>query len=170
VLYFTYGTPNTFEFPKGGGILRRDGSRTRHWYQARRINARIKNLGPTLMKLCSTGVYHVKPGDDPAEVLDGTPIRAISRAEVDPPNDYLVGVFRHEDGRRAILLNNYRFAYTAWPTVEFDVPIALVQEVDQQTGQAVPVYDDSPEMPGLQVSLDASEGRLFLLPAKTGTQ
>ena len=75
-----------------------------------------------------------------------------------------------EDGRRAILLNNYRFAYTAWPTVEFDVPIALVQEVDQQTGQAVPVYDDSPEMPGLQVSLDASEGRLFLLPANTGTQ
>ena len=170
ILYFTYGTPNTFEFPKGGAILRRDGSRTRHWYQARRINAHIKSLGPTLMKLCSTGVYRVKPGDDPAEVLDGTPIRAIRRAEVDPTNDYLVGVFRHEDGRRAILLNNYRFAYTAWPTVEFDVPVALVQEVDQQTGQAVPVYDDSPEMPGLQVSLDASEGKLFLLPAKTGTQ
>ncbi len=79
VAYFTYGTPDTFEFPKGSAILQRDGSRTRHWYQARRINARIKKLGPTLMQLRSTGVYRVKPGDDPADALLATPILTISR-------------------------------------------------------------------------------------------
>ena len=41
-----------------------------------------------------------------------------------------------------------------------------VREVDKQSGKALQVYDDSPNMPGLQVSLDAGEGRLFLLPPK----
>ena len=72
----------------------------------------------------------------------------------------------HVDGRRAVMLNNYRFAYTAWPTVEFDMPTSQVREVDQKTGREVPVYDDSPNMKGLQVSLDAGAGRLFLLPKK----
>ena len=160
VIYFNYGTPKTFEFPKGSGIVRRDGTRTRHWFQARRINRALKNLGPTLMQLKSQGVCHIKPGDDPARILAGTPIKTIVRAEVDPDHDYLVGIFQHADGRRAVLLNNYRFAYTAWPTVEFDVPPDQVCEIDKQTGKPVPAYDDSPDMPGLQVSLDAGEGRL----------
>jgi len=44
--YFNYGTPLTPEFPKGSGILRRDGTRTRHWAQARRITtARSRTSG-----------------------------------------------------------------------------------------------------------------------------
>jgi hypothetical protein len=167
VIYFNYGTPKTFEFPKGSGIVRRDGTRSRHWFQARRINRGLKNLGPTLMQLTSRGVYRVEPGDDPASVLAGTPLKTIVRADVDPDHDYLVGAFQHADGRRAVLLNNYRFAYTAWPTVEFDAPAEQVREIDKRTGKAVPAYDDSPEMPGLQISLDAGEGRLFLLPPKS---
>ena len=167
VIYFNYGTPKTFEFPKGGGIVRRDGTRTRHWFQAQRINQSLKHLGPTLMKLKNQGVYRVKPGDDPAKVLAGTPIKTLIRAAVDPAHDYLVGVFQHEDGRRAVLLNNYRFAYTAWPTVEFVLPPGQIHEVDQKTGASTPVRDDSPDMPGIQVSLDAGEGRLFVLPPKT---
>ena len=167
VIYFNYGTPKTFEFPKGSGIVRRDGTRTRHWFQAKRINRSLKNLGPTLMQLTNQGVYRVKPGDDPATILTGTPIKTITRAKVDPDHDYLIGTFQHADGRRAVLLNNYRFAYTAWPTVEFDVPPEQVQEIDQQTGKVIPAYDDSPAMPGLQFSLDAGQGRLFLLPSRT---
>ncbi len=109
VLYFCYYTPVSYEFPKGGAIIARDGRRTRHWEQARQINAGIKNLGPTLMKLTSTDVRRVTPECTPAEALKDTPIRDITRDAVDPPNDYLVGVFRHEDGRRAVMLTNYRF-------------------------------------------------------------
>ena len=165
VLYFCYYTPVSFEFPKGGAIIGRDGQRTRHWEQARQINVGLKNLGPTLMKLTSTDVRRVTPESQPAEALKDPPVRDIARDKVDPPNDYLVGVFRHEDGRRAVMLMNYRFAYTAWPTVEFDVPVDQVKEVDKATGREIAVHDDSPEMPGLQVSLDAGEGRLFLLPS-----
>jgi len=37
-------------------------------------------------------------------------------------------------------------------------------EVSKKNGQEAPVIDDSPDMPGLQLSFDAGEGRLFLLP------
>ena len=164
VLYFCYYTPVSPEFPKGGAILYRDGRLSRHYYQAMRINREVKNLGPTLMNLESTKVYRIAPGDDPAKVLAGSPIKNLIKADVDPQPDYLVGAFRHTDGRRAVLLQNYQFAFTAWPTVEFDAPADKVVEVDKFTGKEHPILDDSPEMPGLQISLDAGDARLFLLP------
>ena len=118
------------------------------------------------MQLTNTGMYRVEPKDDPAKVLKGCPITNVKRAVVDPLPDYLIGTFNHADGRRAVMLNNFHFAYTAWPTVEFDVPIDQIWEVNQQTGCVMPICDDSPNMDGLQVSLDAGEGRLFLLPKK----
>jgi len=166
VMYFCYNTPVGKEFPKGGAIIRRDGRRTRHYYEAQRINAELKNLGPTLMKLTSTRIVHVNEaaGDMAADVLVGMPILNLERDKVDPAQNYLVGNFVHEDGRRGVLLQNYRFAYTAWPTVLFDAPLQDVLEVDPKTGKEVSVLDDSPIMDGLQVSLGAGDARLFLLP------
>jgi hypothetical protein len=162
VLYFCYWTPRGGEFPKGGAIITAEGRRTRHYDQARRINAAVKNLGPMLMKLTSTEVRRVGPEADPAKALSGSGIRAITKG------DYLIGLFRHADGRRAVLLNNYSFAHTAWPTVTFDADPEKVVEVDPAGGKEIPVLDDSPDMEGLQVSLDAGDGRLFLLPAAGG--
>ncbi len=159
VMYFCYWTPRGEEFPKGGAILTADGRRTRHYDEATRINAKLKNLGPTLMKLANAGVVRHRPGADATErALQGSGVKSIS------DGDYLIGFFHHPDGRRAVLLNNYDFAYSAWPTVTFDVDAARVLEVSPKTGHAEPVVDDSPDMPGLQISLDAGEGRLFLLP------
>ncbi|MBX7258755.1 MAG: hypothetical protein K1Y02_20505 [Candidatus Hydrogenedentes bacterium] len=164
VLYFCYWTPAGDEFPKGGAIIGRDGKRTRHYDEAKRVNAAVKNMGPTLMNLTSTAVVRVAPGGDAKTALAGSPLRDLIPASVDPPNDYLVGVFKHVDGRRAVLLVNYRYALSAWPTVEFDAPAEKVVEVSQENGAEVPIHDDSPDMPGVQVSLDAGAGRLFLLP------
>ena len=160
LMYFCYWTPRGDEFPKGGAILTADGRRTRHYDEAKRINAGLKNLGPTLMSLSSTGVYRVKPKYANPEVLVGSPVKSISEG------DYLIGAFRQADGRRVVLINNYEFAYSAWPTVTFDADPAQVLEVDPKTGLTQAVRDDSPDMPGLQLALDAGEGRLFLLPAK----
>jgi len=158
VLYFCYWTPRGHEFPKGGAIITAEGRKTRHYDQARRINHAIKNLGPTLMKLTSTGVYRVRPDDNPMKQLKNTPITKLTRG------DYLVGVFKHADGRRALLLNNYSFAYTAWPSLAFRVPVERMRELCQKTGKEIPILDDSPAMEDLQISLDSGEGRLFLLP------
>src|SRR5690606_17905077 len=126
VLYFCYWTPAGGEFPKGGAIIGRDGKRTRHYDEAKRINAAVKNLGPTLMNLTSTAVTRVTPGSDAKALLAGSPLRDLIPADVDPPNDYLAGAFKHADGRRAVLLMNYRYALSAWPTVVFDAPIDRV--------------------------------------------
>lgn len=162
ILYFCYWTPRGGEFPKGGAIITAEGRKTRHYDQARRINAAVKALGPTLMQLTSTAVVRLAPGADPAALKD-TPIRALKPS---PAGDYLLGVFRHADGRRAVLLQNYDYLYTSWPTVEFDADLSQVREVSQETGKEEPVVDDSPDMPGLQLSLDAGGARLFLLPAR----
>ncbi len=164
VLYFCYYTPAGDEFPKGGALITRDDQRTSKWYAARRLNEQLKHLGPTLMQLTSTGVYRVTPDDDPAEQLRGSPVRTLKRASVDPPHDYLVGAFEHADGRRAVMLMNYRFAYAAWPTVEFDAPHEHVRFLNPWTGEEEPLTDASPAMEGLQVSLQDGEGKLFLLP------
>lgn len=161
ILYFCYWTPHGGEFPKGGAIITAEGQRTRHYEQAKRINAAVKNLGPTLMKLVSYKVIRIKPNDDPAAILEKSPVKSIS-----PGGNYLIGVFKHRDGRRAVLLNNYDHNYTTWPTVEFDAPDKDIVEVDQSDGKEKMARDDSPDMPGLQISLDSGEGRLFLLPAK----
>ena len=160
VLYFCYWTPGGGEFPKGGAIIGRDGRKTRHYGQATRINACIKALGPTIMQLTSTGVVRVEPKADVAEAIAGSPIKSLAYEHT----DWLIGTFTHSDGRRAVLLSNYDTHYTSWPTVEFDVPADQVIEVSQETGEEAPVIDDSPDMEGLQISLDSGEGRLFLLP------
>lgn len=164
VLYFCYWTPGKGaggggEFPKGGAIITAEGIRTRHYEQAKRINFALKNMGPTLMKLTSTDVIRIKPADDPTKALVGSPLKNVSKG-----GDYLIGVFKQRYGGRAVLINNYDHNYTSWPTVEFAAPIEKVVEIDQATGKRIPVRDDSPEMAGLQLSLDAGEGRLFLLP------
>jgi len=160
VLYFCYWTPRGRNFPKGGAIITVEGRRTRHYDQAKRINGALKKMGPTLMKLTSTAVYRVKQTDDPATVLADAPLR------ITAPGEYLIGVFRHADGRKAVLLNNYHFAYTAWPTVEFSADQKKIVEICQKTGEEIPLVDDSPAMEGLQLSLDAGAGRLFLLSGK----
>ena len=160
VLYFCYWTPQGGEFPKGGALITAEGRKTRHYREAMQINHGIKNLGPTLMRLTSTGIHRIRPDDDPGSVLRDTPITQLTKG------DYLVGVFKHADGRRAVLLNNYSFAYTAWATIGFDVAAGQVREVCQATGKEIPLVDDSPAMEGVQVALDSGAGRLFLLPSK----
>ncbi len=157
VLYFCYFTPLGHEFSKGGAIITAEGQKTRHYEQAKRINLNLKNLGSTLMELTSTGVYRITPDDNPNQVLRGSPITNLTNG------DYLIGVFKHVDGRLAVLLNNYSFAFTAWSTVKFNIPVNQVREVCKKTGREILVVDDSPAMEGLQISLDSGEGRLFLL-------
>lgn len=161
ILYFCYQSPNSSHgsiFNKGGAILTVDGKKTRHYDEATRINFAIKNLGNTLMNLESTKIHRITRQDDPNIVLKDSGIKKISKG------DYLIGEFVHSDGRRAVLINNYSYSYSAWPTVVFDANTKDVIEIDQQTGLERAVFDDSPDMDGLQISLNSGAGRLFILP------
>jgi hypothetical protein len=164
VLYFCYWTPSP-GFGKYSSLITPDGRKTRHYYQAQRINAALGRLAPVLMDLTSTGVCSIKKTPEPLEKLTGAGLKAIQKADAgDPDLDYVVGTFSHRDGRRAVMVVNHDFAYTALATFVFDVPAAQVMEVRQDTGEISPVLDDSPGIDGLQLSFDSGEGRLFLLP------
>jgi hypothetical protein len=170
VLYFCYWTPGqgnggTGEFPKGGALLTAEGRRTRHYGEAKRINAELLQLGPTLLQLTSEGVRRIGLDSAPAVAPSPAPIRQLERVRNDPRAEFIAGSFRHADGRRAALLVNHDYAYTAWPTVTFDADPTQVREVDKATGAESVVVDDSPELPGLQLSFGPGDGRLFLLPA-----
>ncbi len=169
VLYFCYWTPGkgaagAGEFPKGGAIITAEGLKTRHYDEARRINGELKRLGPTLMQLTSTGVFRVNTETN-ASALVGSPVRKLARVPGDPVGEFIIGTFRHADGRRAVIIVNHDYGYTAWPTVEFDAEPTEVFEVSKVTGNAASAADDSPELKGFQLSFGAGDGRLFLLPA-----
>ncbi len=169
VLYFCYWTPGkgnggTGEFPKGGALLTAEGLKTRHYDEARRINAEIKALGPTLMNLTSTAIFRLNTAPTEGEPQVDHPVRRVTRVGADPHSEFIVGCFRHADGRRAALIVNHSYAHTAWPTVEFASPATAVKEVDKHTGREVAAIDDSPELPGLQLSFGPGDARLFLLP------
>ncbi len=164
LLYFCYFTPGGDEFPKGGAIIGQDGLKTHHYAQAQRINKTLRHYGKVLMNCTSTDVAQIMPGDTPSEKLRQSGIRDIKRDRVDPPHDYLIGTFQHTSGRRAVMLMNNRFAYSAWPTVEFDVRSGQrVVEIDPESGREVPLHDASPAMPGVQLPLLDGGARLFLL-------
>jgi hypothetical protein len=167
ILYFCYWTPGqgnggTGEFPKGGAIITAEGHKTRHYDEARRINAGLERWGPVLMRLTGQGVVRYTTGN-PDAPLARTGIRSLTRVGSDPEATFLVGALTHSDGRRAVLLVNHNMAYTAWPTVAFDSENE-VREVDREDGLEHRLRDDSPELPGTQVSLGAGDARLFLLP------
>ncbi|HEY6226421.1 MAG TPA: hypothetical protein VI282_04790, partial [Verrucomicrobiae bacterium] len=176
ILYFCYWTPGkgaagAGEFPKGGAIITAEGLKTRHYDEARRINAELKNFGPTLMKLTSVRVVRIKNDTDTEAALAGTPLRRIDRVAGDPPGEFLIGIFSHADGRSAVLILNYDYSFTAWPTVEFASAQTQsgpgdIMEVSKIAGAITPVIDDSPELKGLQLSFGAGDARLFLLPAR----
>lgn len=56
------------------------------------------------MKLTSEDAIRIKPNENSAAALNHTAIRSIT------DGDCLVVTFRHADGRRARLLQNYHFA------------------------------------------------------------
>ncbi len=167
ILYFAYYTlPDWHEFRKGGALVAADGRTTRQYEHAKRINLELKNIGPVLMDLTSDAVIHIGAHDNASRLLENCAISHIGPSEsTDPPHNYLIGTFRHKDGRRAVMINNGSFSFSAWATVVFDADIQRVTEVARQSGEEVPVQDESPNLPGFQISLDASDSRLFLLPA-----
>ena len=73
ILYFCYQTPVAPMFVKGGAIIDRTGRRTRHYEQAKRINAELRNLGPTLMQLTNLRTFRVAPYDITTEAVVETP-------------------------------------------------------------------------------------------------
>ena len=124
------------------------------------------------------------PGKDLPQFMDG------SEPGYTAPDDlkslsvggeFVVGEFIHADGRPAVMVQNFDHTLSAMPTLV--IPTATTDpsaepskvqlyEVSQwapeggkPAGLEVAVEDELPTVPGLQISLDAAEARLFIVGA-----
>jgi hypothetical protein len=130
LLYFTYFTPTDAESNFHNGILDAKGKRTPHFAMAKSINAELKNLSATLVRLTSTAIYHTAPtpsgctalpADAPILVKAGGPL--------------VLGFFKQDDGSEwAILVNRDLHKATA-TTLTIDRATAKLEELSPQTGK-----------------------------------
>lgn len=92
--------------------------------------------------------------------------------EVTVGHDFLLSESTHTDGRRAFTLMNFDTTISAVPTVVVsgattnttaDPGKRQLMEVDPVTGREIVAIDDVPLIPGMQISLDVAEARVFLI-------
>lgn len=128
ILYFTYWTPGGDMWEAPGGIINPKGERTEHFNQVKRINGELKVLGPILMKLTSTGVYHTGEIPGGCKALDsGLPIQI----EGSP---LVLGMFEHQDGSTWAMVVNRHLRESTTACLTFDSSVTSVQEVSGKTG------------------------------------
>jgi len=155
ILYFTYWTPGDSLGPLIA-ILDQNGKRTAHYNQVRRINGELKILGPTLMKLTSTGVYH--SGDVPAGCgaqKSGLPVRVSNDAPV------VLGIFKHEDGSVWAMVSNRLMRKPAKVELTLGKSVKRLEEISAVSGVRL---DHPPDASGVvSLELAPGEGKLFKL-------
>ena len=148
ILYFTYWTPGD---PFNNAVIDGKGERTEHYNQVKRINGELKVLGPTLMKLISTGVYHT--GEIPAGCQALEP-RLPLKVEGEP---LILGMFRHEDGSTWAMIVNRHLRQKTTAKLTF---AGKIQEMSPKTGV---MRNLKPENGSVSLDLSAGEARLLKL-------
>jgi hypothetical protein len=109
IQYFTYFAPRIGNYRLAA--IDQFGNRTATWDMLRRINNQIHALGPVLVRLHSTGVYHYPDVPEQASALAAS--RLVERVEmtqryVRPPvaGRFLIGEFEDDQNRPYFLLVN----------------------------------------------------------------
>jgi len=156
IQYFTYvHVPGGMTTGDSPGLLAKDMTRDRKWFYVQKINQHIAKLGPTLIKLTSTGVYHTDPPVGTIPLLPEAPVKKIDGGSM------VVGCFKDAAGKVYILPVNKSMNEARTFTLTLDDKMVSTSEVSQETGvllAAAPLKDKV-----LEVKLEAGEGRLFSL-------
>jgi hypothetical protein len=160
IQYFVYWYEKSLAWAEAPALIDKDGKRDVKWYYAQKINRRIAKLGPTLVKLTSTGVYNTDPL--PIGTIPLLPEAPVRKAEGGP---LVIGCFADAAGKIYILPVNRSMQNAGTFNLTFDEKTVATSEVSQETGEllaAAPFKDKV-----LEVKLEAGEGRLFLLNSKS---
>ena len=159
IAYFTYWTPDPTIFRNG--IINEKGERTEHYEMVKKLNAEIRSLAPTLLKLESVGVYHtgklpISTRALPADTL----IKGTAGA------DLVIGLFKGPNDSDWFMLTNRDIRKPASAVVTLAAPGAKVMEISKTTGKPFAVPESDLVTPGvLKLKFEAGEGRLFMLVA-----
>ncbi|MHC4502945.1 MAG: hypothetical protein ACYTFI_06550 [Planctomycetota bacterium] len=156
IQYFTYCHVPGMAWGDAPALLTKDLRRDVKWEYVKKINHRIAKLGPTLVRLTSTGVYHTEPLPPGGRRLGhGAPVKTIDGGPT------VVGCFVDRGGREFILPVNRSFRKKFAARLTLDGRIVSAAEVSQETGRALKPVTLRGGV--LEVPLEPGEGRLFLL-------
>lgn len=149
ISYFTY-------WPVlGEAIIGRNGKPRASYGWVRGINARVKALAPTLVKLKSAGVYHSEPlPKGTAKLAADAPVRKMEGGEM------VLGWLRDEAGGDYLFVVNRSFKDKFKASLTLDPAVKKVEEISQETGQPTAAAFAAGV---LSADLEAGEGRLFKL-------
>ncbi|MEI7835508.1 MAG: discoidin domain-containing protein [Planctomycetota bacterium] len=159
IQYFTYWFVPGLAWADAPALISKEGKRDVKWDYVKKINNRIAKLGPTLVKLTSTGVYCTDPL--PIGTRGLTEDAPVKKAE---GGTLVIGCFKDADGGEYIMPVNRSFTNVITTTLTLDAKFASAAEISQETGKPI---DATPvaEQP-LYVSLEPGEGKLFQLNPK----
>ncbi len=149
------------EFEYGGmnwrdNVIDRDGFRTNNYTKIRRLNAKILQLGKTLIGLRSTGVYHTAPLPELTQGLAGAKlISGITGGA------FVLGEFTNTKNERYFMIVNRDLNAPATAILEWQSTPRKLEEISPQTGALIPAEGFVPTAKTWVVALVPGEGRLY---------
>lgn len=156
IMYYSYWDVASLAWAGAPAIISLDGKRDVKYEYVKRINHRIARLGPTLVKLTSTGAYCTDPLPPGGRALAGdAPVRQAGGGAM------LIGCFQDAGGTTYIMPVNRSFREKITAMLTLDGKFSSASEISQETGQ--PSATVSVGQKPLAVPLEAGEGKLFLL-------
>jgi hypothetical protein len=139
--------------PARWGGMYQDGKRMPHADWVVEVNQDVKALGPELMKLASTQVYHTNPVPVGAQSIVGSPVQVTG-------GQYVVGMFKEKNTTNAFMIVNrdYKNASIANMTLNMGKGILMEFSLPKREWVKVkPIINGST----LNVALISGNGKLF---------
>lgn len=136
--YFTYLTPDIENYHEA--ITSIFGYKTAKYPHVRQLNLELQKLGPWLLKLTSTCVYHT--GSMPSGCQRHVGAEAFTQAE-GSGCDLLVGEFIDEKQHPWVMVVNKDRQHSAWVKVKLHTRHQQIQEVARSTGELRSIARDS---------------------------
>lgn len=171
-LYFCYWTPTgtTFEYanaiitrravwgaPETAPIIYVPGP---HFEHAHTINTKLRNFGQQLFYSNSTNIEYARSNSSAVIInVDGNDINSISGSGCGTGFDTVIGLFdmSNSSSRGVLIVNNDVTTPTLY-TLGLVTPNATILE------DGAPIYDDAPDIVGLQIYIEAGDARLLIFP------
>ena len=112
-----------------------------------------------LLKKQSSAVVQLHGVSSETKTIDHPTLQAINGTQTGDSWEFLLGFY---DSNRTVLLTNQDSNHPALASLTLTAGTTL-KEVDGNSAVVSPAVDDSPLIPGFQVSLLPGDGRLFVL-------
>jgi len=152
--YFLYWGPKSY------GGLYQDGARTPLALDVAALNGELKTLGPEIMKLKSSGVYHT--GTLPVGTIA---VPSTSPVQFAGTGDFVLGLFATEKQTDAFMLVNRNYKQPSTAHILLRKTCRALQEFDRKSGAWQLYCPVSPGKP-VAIKLEKGDGRLFRMSGK----